>query len=204
MNRCTDERGQSMIEFAIALPLLATVLLLIGAMGKAMVDRQNLLIAARLGARERAIASLKDPLDILAGKGPLLQASAGNADALCQESLGKIKATCGMPDWSFPRSLMLLERPAGTHGHAFVATKMLTAHDGAESFAFQAGIGIILYGQKVSAPVMGIEPFARSLGGKFMGLQVSAQAYMPGSLPAHMLPHEGLLELNPWIGNEVK
>jgi predicted cation transporter len=61
-----------------------------------------------------------------------------------------------------------------------------------------------MYGQKITAPVAGIEPFAKSLGGKFMGLQVSGSAYMPGSLPAHLVAGEGILELNPWIGNEVQ
>ncbi|HBN09747.1 MAG TPA: hypothetical protein DD435_14205, partial [Cyanobacteria bacterium UBA8530] len=123
MTRNIDQKGQSLVEFAIVLPILATVLLLVGFFGKACIDRQNLLIAARLGARERGIASINDPADVLMGKGVLLQANGGDADALCKQALGKLDFSSELPRWTFILPTGFLPRPVGGHAVAYLASK---------------------------------------------------------------------------------
>lgn len=204
IRRNARQKGQSLIEFALVLPIVATILLLVAYFGKAMVDRQNLLIAARTGARERAIASLADKADVLAGKGVMTQGNGGGrANDLSQQLMKN--SECVAPALKIIPSSKLKPIPVGSHATAYVAEQTLTADAGGTTFPIKAGVGFILYSQKVTAPVAGIEPLGKSLnrlwGGRFAGINVSAQASMPGGLPAHHPMNVGVLELNSWIGD---
>ncbi|MEB3298575.1 MAG: TadE/TadG family type IV pilus assembly protein [Candidatus Sericytochromatia bacterium] len=216
MNCCTDRsspRGQALVEMAIVLPVGVLLLLVVGYLGKGLLERQQVVMAARHAARTAAHQAMAGSAAKITGAGVLQSATgmAGRTAAvrdLIPEGMAKA------PDWSSAvagtATTHLRPRPLGPGAMGYVATQVQQVEGRAMTF----GLGFILYGAKAESRMRLLEPLRRQVQGvaRQVGrppsglaapLAVSAQAFMPGELPVHH-PQVGLLEQNRWIREIVE
>jgi len=206
-SRNTRQRGQAMVEVAIALPILLFILLAVAFLGQGVLERQQALTAARYAAREAAmLATARGLRDKLAGEGLVQMARSGSkVQPAAAKALGAGRAvTIEAPGWSFEpdvrRQALGKVTPLGRHGHVY------TARSGDGRF----GVGFVLLGERVvSRPALldwlgrGVNEGSQLLTGRrgslWKGPGLAAEAYMPGELPVRGAGNQGLMELNPWI-----
>jgi hypothetical protein len=216
MNCCTEHgraRGQALVEMAVVLPVGVLLLLMVGYMGKGLLERQQVVMAARHAARTVAHQAMASTVGKVSGAG-VVQASVGLAgrDAAVRELLPEGMAA--QPDWAAavggtPTS-RLRPRPLGAGAMGYVATHV----EQVEGRAMTFGLGFVLYGAKADSRLRILEPVRKQAQGvaRQVGkppsalaapLTVSAQAFMPGELPVHH-PQVGLVESNRWIRDIVE
>ncbi len=212
MNSSTNrpkQRGQALVEMAVVIPVGLLLLLAVGYIGRALLERQNMLAAARYAAREAALSAMRSPIAKYMGSGVAMQATgAGDRSRAVSEAMPGRGVESAPPRWepiTGAHLTALRPRPMGAYGMGFVAEGSETVDGKTMKF----GIGFVLYGARAKERLTFLEPVrkaaagaSRANAGPAKGLQapleVSASAYMPGELPVHH-PVVGLLEINPWI-----
>lgn len=198
---------------AVVLPVGVLLLLLVGYMGKGLLERQQVVMAARHAARSVAHQALAPTVAKVTGAG-VVQASVGLAgrSAAVKELLPE--GTAAQPDWgqavAGTATSRLRPRPLGAGAMGYMATHVQQVEGRAMTF----GLGFVLYGAKADSRLRLLEPVRKQAQGvaRQVGkppsllaapLTVSAQAFMPGELPVHH-PQVGLLENNRWIRDIVE
>jgi hypothetical protein len=221
------QKGQAILEAALILPLLVFMLLAMGFFGFAMVERQNTIVAARFAARETSMAAMRGWEDKYWGKGTMMEAALSKTkETAAKTALPGRTVKVAPPDW---RSFTSTVRPAtiyqqvplGPYAMAFVASKRLTPTDETGKPAgspFDAGIGFVLYGQKVVSNASWLNESGKALDESrkmlpgssreklWNGFGLEAEAYMPSELPLYLKSPKGsygLLDLNPWMKNNL-
>ncbi|GEM_PF-1166925 len=221
------QRGQALLEAALILPFLVFMLLAMAFFGFAMVERQNTIVAARFAARETSMAAMRGWEDKFWGKGTMMEAVlAKTKETAAKTALPGRTVKVAPPDW---RKFVTTVRPApmyrqvplGPYAMAFVASKQLTPTDETGKPAgspFDAGIGFVLYGQKVVSNASWLNESGRTLDEArksmpgssrekiWSGFGLEAEAYMPSELPLYLKSPKGsygLLDLNPWMKNNL-
>ncbi len=211
MSCCTRprERGQALIEMAFVLPVGLLLLLAVGYLGRALLERQTLVAAARYAAREASLGAMHSPADKASGKGVLHQTlTAGDRTTHIRSAAKGRPAESAPPRWEPVTGAVLTRlqpRPLGPYGMAFVAQHSQTMGTGKP---LKFGIGFVLYGARAKERLAFLETVRKATDaaskanpkparGLSAPLEISASAYMPGELPLH--GEVGLLEINPWI-----
>ena len=215
MSSSTDRRrpgGQALVEMAIVLPVGVLLLLAMGYLGKGLLERQQVLMAARHAARSAADLAMAGAAEKMTGAGVLRQgAGMGNRADAVREILpeGKVAA----PDWPSAVGRTALAKvhpvPLGSGAMGFMASHP----ESVEGRTMTFGLGFVLYGAKAESRLRVLEPVrkqaqgvSRQVGkppsGLAAPLTVSGEAFMPGELPVHH-PQVGLLENNRWIAEVV-
>ena len=205
--RSRGERGQALVEMAVILPIGLLLLLAVGYIGRALIERQAMFGAARFAAREAALDAMRSPGAKASGAGVAAQSAAGgNRAKNAQEASGRAVDSVA-PLWEPVTGIVrsqLQPVPLGPYGMAFMARK--SASVGGTSVHF--GIGFVLYGAKVKERLTFLEPARKAVSGASKmnanptrglaaPLEVSGSAYMPGELPVH--GPVGLVMANDWI-----
>lgn len=199
-----------MVEAGLLMPLLVFMLVVVGLMGFAIVERQNVLIAARFAARQASMDAMAGAADRLTMAGIVREAGASQRrlDAARKVLGPKRKVTVNPPDWSGAERLALrgkfmpLPMP-GNMARAYVA------RDPSRRF----GIGFVMYGQKLTSKGPWLDDLGNSANeasklvsskpGKIWdGVGMQAEAFMPSELPLRG-PGVGLVDLNPWIAQAL-
>lgn len=216
------QKGQAIVEAALILPLLVFMLLAMAFFGFAMVERQNTIVAARFAARETSMAAMRAWEDKYWGKGTMMEAAlAKTKEGAAKISLPGRTVKVAPPDWRrFTTTVkpdpMYRPVPLGPFAMAFVATKQLTPTDETGKpvgSSFNAGIGFVLYGQKVVSNASWLNESGKAVneakkllpGSRskvWNGFGLEAEAYMPAELPLYLKSPKGsygLLDLNPWM-----
>jgi len=221
------ERGQAILEAALVLPLLVFMLLAMAFFGFAMVERQNTIVAARFAARETSMNAMRGWEDKYWGKGTMMEAAlAKTKETAAKTALPGRTVKVAPPDWAtFTRTVrpatIYKQVPLGPYAMGFVATKRLTPTDETGKPAgspFDAGIGFVLYGQKVVSNANWLNETGQALNESrkllpgsnreklWNGFGLEAEAYMPSELPLYLKSPKGsygLLDLNPWMKNNL-
>ncbi|MBM3276153.1 MAG: hypothetical protein FJZ00_13450 [Candidatus Sericytochromatia bacterium] len=182
----------------------------VGYIGRALLERQTLMAAARHAAREASLAATRSPLDKATGAGIVQQAGTAGARvaAISAAAQGR-PAESAPPRWepiTGAHMSQLKFRPVGQYGLAMVAEKSETV----DGLSMKFGIGLVLYGARAKERLGFLEPVRKATQGASQAnpqpargltapLEISASAYMPGELPAKSPAGIGLIELNPWI-----
>lgn len=204
-----SQRGQALVEMAVVIPVGLLLLLAVGYIGRAMLERQNMVAAARYAAREASLAAMRGPAAKFAGSGVIQQATgAGVRSRAVSEAMPGRNAVSAPPRWEPVTGAHLAQlqpRPLGAYGLGFVAQ----GSQNVEGKSYKFGIGFVLYGARAKERLTFLEPIRKAASGASRAnatparglqspLEVSAAAYMPGELPVHH-PVVGLLQINPWI-----
>lgn len=194
---------------AVVLPVGLLLLLAVGYIGRAMLERQSMMAAARYAAREASLAATRGPAAKYTGAGVVQQATgAGERSRAVAEALPGRGAESAPPRWEPITGVHLSQlqpRPLGPYGLGFVAQGNQTV----EGKSYKFGIGFVLYGARAKERLSFLEPVRKAASGASRAnanparglqapLEVSASAYMPGELPVRH-PVVGLLDVNPWI-----
>lgn len=219
------QRGQAILEAALILPLLVFMLLAMAFFGFAMVERQHTIVAARFAARETSMAAMRGLEDKYVGKGTMMEAAlAKTKETAAKTVLPGRQVKVAPPDWrSFGNTVrpagIFQQVPLGPYAMAFVAKKRLTPTDETGKPAgapFDAGIGFVLYGQKVVTNASWLDESGKALNESrkllpgssreklWNGFGIEAEGYMPAELPLYLKSPKGsygLLDLNPWMKN---
>jgi len=197
------------VEMAFVLPVGVLLLFAVGYLGRALLERQTLVGAARYAAREAALDATRSPISKASGAGIIAQAASGGNRARNVQSAAKGRpAESAPPRWEAVTGAQLNQlrpMPLGPYGMAFVATKKTSVGSGKP---LQFGIGFMLYGARAKERLGFLEPVRKATYGASQAnpkparglaapLEISASAYMPGELSLH--GQYGLLEINPWI-----
>lgn len=222
-NTRRGQRGQAILEAALILPLLVFMLLAMGFFGFAMVERQNAIVAARFAARETSMNAMRGMEDKYWGKGTMMEAAlAKTKEEAAKTALPGRTVKVAPPEWAkLARTVrpatMYKQVPLGPYAMAYVSTKRLTPTDETGKPAgapFDAGIGFVLYGQKVVSNASWLNESGKALdesrkmlpggskGKLWSGFGLEAEAYMPAELPLYLKSPKGsygLLDLNPWM-----
>jgi len=226
-NTSRGERGQAILEAALVLPLLVFMLLAMAFFGFAMVERQNTIVAARFAARETSMNAMRGWEDKYWGKGAMMEAALSSTkEKAAKTVLPGRTVKVAAPDWNaFTRTVrpqtIYKQVPLGPYAMAFVASKRLTPTDETGKpvgSPFDAGIGFVLYGQKVVSNANWLNETGRALNESrkllpgssreklWNGFGLEAEAYMPAELPLYLKSPKGsygLLDLNPWMKNNL-
>ncbi len=213
MRSCTDPRsirGQALVEAAIVVPLGLLLLLAVGYLGRGLIERQRMLMVARVAARQAAMDATRGPVNKFTGAGVLQAATLASAyDPAAKAAAGsQVQVQVSAPGWGWVTRVptqQLHPLPLGPYAMAFTARSSRLV-DGRTA---QFSLGFVLYGAKVSEKLSllettrkNLESASRTYGAppSVLGapLTVSGSAFMPGEAPAH-LPGVGILETNSWI-----
>ena len=203
-------RGQALVEAAVVLPVGLLLLMAVGYIGRALLERQTLMGAARYAARESALAATRTPLDKATGLGVVKQASTGGdrGTHISAAAAGR-PAESAAPRWepiTGAQMTQLKFRPIGPYGLGMVAEHTETV----DGLCMKFGIGMVFYGARAKERLGFLEPVRKVTAGASQAnptparglsapLEISAAAYMPGELPARSPAGIGLIEINPWI-----
>ena len=203
------QRGQALVEMAVVIPVGLLLLFAVGYIGRAMLERQSMVAAARYAAREASLAAMRGGALKYSGAGVVQQAAGGGERSRAvSEALPGRNAQSSPPRWepiTGAHLAQLQPRPVGGYGLGFVAQGSETV-DG-KSMKF--GIGFMLYGARATERLNFLEPIRKAAAGASKAnaspargiqapLEVAGSAYMPGELPVRH-PVVGLLDINPWI-----
>lgn len=205
-----SQAGQAVVETGLLLPLLVFLLAGVGFVGLAVVERQNVLIAARFAAREASMRAMAgDAVAKMTGASILTEANSTSKRAKDAAVVlgGRRTVSVTAPTWRYdvpgvaPRKQLTTMLPLGGLAHAYVAKQG------------KFGIGLVMYGQAVTSKGNWLDGIGSAVnqtsklaGGKgkiWDKVGVRAEAYMPGELPV-LTPKIGLLDLNPWIRDQLK
>jgi hypothetical protein len=193
---------------AVIIPLGLLLLLAVGYIGRALIERQGILAAARQAAREASMAATRSPLDKATGAGVVKQAStAGERAANASAAMGK-QVESVPPAWGGAletQQSRLQPIPLGPYGMGYAAEHSEVV-DG-QSMKFK--LGFVLYGARIKERLAFLEPARKQTAaaskllpnpapGLGAPLEVSGAAFMPGEVPLHH-PQIGLVESNDWI-----
>lgn len=215
-----QQRGQSMVEFAIVLPLLLVLLLAVGYFGHAIISLQNLNAGARAAAREMAFESTQTPSQRVEGNYAaqaerfVTVAQSYLAQSVRPEQL-KTRATTRLSgDYN---SLLNLEGRFEKHSeHRFSyhlretidATRSTYNHPPpkdrhnnppANLTQLQVGLGVMFYGGTLEYSLDELTPISRFIfrNQSDPALRMGATALMPAELP--LRGPGGLFAANPWL-----
>ncbi|MBU6429320.1 MAG: pilus assembly protein [Cyanobacteria bacterium REEB65] len=214
-------RGQALVEAAIVLPLGLLLLLTVGYLGRGLIERQDMLIAARYAAREAALGAMRTNLDKLGGAEVIHEAmTAAVRDQAAQQATQR-PVQVSPPDWNevmaVGKQQLQPAFPSGPYGMAFLARSPPQTLPGLAT-PVRFGLGFMLYGAKVSERVSFLEPVRKQTnavashyshqGGPLLNpLVVSGTAFMPSEAPIHCAGPAGsigLLESNQWIWQIIR
>jgi len=193
----------------VVLPIGLLLLFAVGYIGRALLERQTMISAARYAAREAALAATRSPVDKATGAGVIRQATgAGERGRHVSAAAQGRNAEAAAPPWEPVTGAHLSQlkpRPMGAYGLGFVADHS----ENVEGTTMHFGLGFVLYGARAKERLTFLEPVRKATAGASRvnanparGLQspleVGASAYMPGEMPVHH-PTVGILETNSWI-----
>lgn len=203
-------RGQALVEAGLLMPLLVFMLMVVGFMGLAILERQNVLIAARFAARQASLDALATSADKLALTGVLREAGASQArlDAARKVLGSKRSLTLNAPEWGKAEVLALRGKlmPVPLPGNM---ARAYIARDPSKRF----GLGFVMYGQKLTSKGPWLEEAGKSAneaaklisskpGKLWEGVGMQGEAFMPSELPLRG-PGLGVLDMNPWIAQAM-
>lgn len=217
------QKGQAVVEMALVMPLLITLLLATGYFGHIVSAQQNLNAAARNAAREMAYESSQSENDRILGTYQL-KATASNFEKKAEETLAQILGPSKLSVRSQTRFRHDINSSAfGMMGRFEKINEQMHVYRLQEKFdilsifdeqpkdrngsiplnlrePLEFGVGAVFYGGTLMYALDELNPLARFIFrlDSDPTIQVGATALMPAELPLRGTGY-GLLELNPWI-----
>jgi Flp pilus assembly protein TadG len=107
VDRLKDTRGQALIEFALVLPLIVTLLIAVVEFGVVFKDWLSVTDTARVAARAAVVSRFGNPAQTPCAAAQAAVAAAGLTLASCTQSAGSVKVTVTHP-WSVSLPLLPL------------------------------------------------------------------------------------------------
>jgi len=218
--RWSQQRGQSMVEFAIVLPLLLVLLLAVGYFGHAVISLQNLNAGARSAARALALESTETPARRLqgnyaaTGQRMLELARSYLSPGVRPEQLKVRENTRLGHDYNAVLNLQGSFSKISEHRFVYALSEQVDATapnynnpppkdlnnripENLRQLKF--GLGVMFYGGTLEYSLDELTPISRFIfrNQRDPAIKMGATALQPAELP--LRGAGGLLELNPWL-----
>lgn len=214
------QRGQSMVEFAIVLPLLLVLLLAVGYFGHTIISLQNLNAGARAAAREMAFESTQTPGQRVEGNYAasaerfLSAARSYLNQSVRPEQLKARESTRLSGDYNTLLNLQGRFEKHTEHRFSYSLRETIDAtrsqyndppprdrktQPPANLTQLQVGLGVMFYGGTLEYSLDELVPLSRFIfrNQKDPAIRMGATALMPAELP--LRGPGGLFSVNPWL-----